>query len=292
LAKIESVLLGDNPFFGVDHLSHERTREKSSKSQNFDNMINVIDYSLSAGAKGMVVSTHAKLKNFIDYSNAKSDLLRRIEILPIIPYVQGYVLKVNEKGLLGTIMDILSPHVGLQRKIKIMTKGGLGAIRKDFFQLFKVLIDTELMKIQNLRVKKVFLHDVLTDLALSLNLTSVFRVFQDYLYDEYHIEAGLVTKNFPKLVHKLDEWDLNFASIMTSFNKVGFQMNPSREMCEKCLLEYQGEIIAMSILAGGYLQLDEAYEYILSQPKIKNVVIGISSIEHAKSSLHLLLKKT
>jgi aryl-alcohol dehydrogenase-like predicted oxidoreductase len=47
----------------------------------------------------------------------------------------------------------------------------------------------------------------------------------------------------------------------------------------------------MSVLAGGYLRLNEAYEYILSQPKIKNVVIGISSIAHAKSTLQLLLNK-
>ncbi|MDQ6865972.1 MAG: hypothetical protein M3044_19360 [Thermoproteota archaeon] len=292
LAKIESVFLGDNPFFGVDHLSQERAREKASQSQNFDNMLEVMDYSLNAGAKGMVVSTHPKLKNFIDYGiSRKPNLINKIEFFPILPYVQGYVLKVNEKGLLRTIMDLLSPPVGFQRKLKIMTKGGLGAIKKDFFELFKVLIDTELIRIQNLNIKKVFLHDVLTDLALSLNLRNAFKVFQEHLHDEYDIEAGLVTKNFPKLVYKLDEWNLNFATLMTSFNKVGFQMNPSRESCENCLLDYRGDIIAMSVLAGGYLRLNEAYEYVLSQPKIKNVVIGISSIAHAKSTLQLLLNK-
>jgi hypothetical protein len=291
LANIESVFLGDNPFFGVDHFSQERAREKASQSQNFDNMLDVIDYSLNAGAKGMVASTHAKLRDFIDYSITRSNIIKRIEFYPILPYVQGYVLKVNEKGLLGTVMDILNAPGSLQRKIRIMTKGGLGAIRKDFFELFKVLIDTELMRIHDLNIKQVFLHDVLTDLALSLNFRNAFKLFQDHLYDNYQIEGGLVTKNFPKLVCKLNEWDLTFATIMTSFNKVGFQMNPSRELCEKYLQEYRGEIIAMSILAGGYLQLAEAYEYILSQPKIKSVVIGISSIAHAKSSLRLLLNK-
>jgi hypothetical protein len=291
-AKIESVLLGDNPFCGVDHLSQERAREKASQSQNFDNMLEVMNYSINAGAKGMVVSTHSKLKDFVDYSiSKKSDLIKRIEFFPILPYVQGYVLKINEKGLLRTLMDILSPPVGFQKKLKIMTKGGLGAIRRDFFELFKVLIDTELMRIQSLNIKTVFLHDVLTDLALSLNLRNAFKVFQEHLHDEYDIEAGLVTKNFPKLVYKLDEWNLNFATIMTSFNKVGFQMNPSRESCEECLLNYRGDIIAMSILAGGYLRLNEAYEYILSQPKIKNVVIGISSVAHAQNTLQLLLNK-
>ncbi|MFZ0515167.1 MAG: hypothetical protein WAM14_26455 [Candidatus Nitrosopolaris sp.] len=292
MAKIESIMLGDNPFFGVDHLSQERAREKARQSQNFDNMLEVMDYSLNAGAKGMVVSTHPKLSDFIEYGIAtKSDLINRMEFFPIVPYVQGYVLKINEKGILKTLMDILNPPGGFRRKLKMLTKGGLGVVRKDFFELFKVFIDTELIRIQNLNVKMVFLHDVLTDLAMSLNLRNTFQVFQEHLHDEHKIEAGLVTKNFPKLVSKLDEWNLKIPAIMTSFNKVGFQMNPSRKSCEEHILDYQGDIIAMSVLAGGFLLPAEAYEYILSQPKIRNVVIGISSVAHAKDILQLFLNK-
>jgi hypothetical protein len=292
LANIESVILGDNPFFGVDHLSHERAREKAKQSQNFDNMIEVMAYSLNAGVRGMVVSTHPRLSDFIEYGIAtNSHLLNKMEFFPIVPYVQGYVLKINEKGFLKTLIDILNPPGGLQRKLKILTEGGLGLIRKDFFELFRVFIDTELIRIRKLNIQMVFLHDVLTDLAMSLNLRNTFQVFQEHLHDEYNIQAGLVTKNFPKLVSKLDEWNLKIPAIMTSFNKIGFQMNPSRKLCEEHILAYDGNIIAMSVLAGGFLLPRESYEYILSQPKIRNVVIGMSSVAHAKDILQIFLNK-
>jgi hypothetical protein len=47
----------------------------------------------------------------------------------------------------------------------------------------------------------------------------------------------------------------------------------------------------MSVLAGSFLSSAEAYEYILSQPKIKDVVIGISSVTHAKDIVQLFLNK-
>lgn len=292
MAEIDSVLLGDNAFFGVDHLSNERARIKAAHSQNFDNIYDVIQYSLQLGAKGMVVSTHPKLKELIDYLRLKSeDMIDKINFFPVIPYTQGYVLKINEKGIVKTLMDIVNPPTSLQNKLKILAKSSLLAIRKDLFELFKFFIDIELLPLCDVNIKTVFLHDILTDLALSLNLKSLFETFQTHLHDKYSVEAGLITKNFPILAGHLIDWDLKFSTIMTSFNKAGFQMNPSMQSCENCLVNYNGNIIAMSVLAGGYLSVQEAYQYILSQPKIRTVVIGLSSVDHAKNIFEVFVNK-
>jgi len=291
LAKIQHILLGDNPFFGVDHLSQERARQKARESQNFGNMLDVICYSLNAGVKGMVASTHPKLKDFIDFISTKSNVIGEIEFYPIVPYIQGYVLKLNEKGMIRTLMDTLNPPTNFQNKLKILTKSSLGAIRKDIFALFKAFIDIELAQLHSAKINTVFLHDVLTDLALSLNIKEMFEIFQVHLHDEYGLEAGLVTKNFPLLVAKLDDWNSKFSLIMTSFNRAGFQMNPSKEACEKTLVSYGGNLIAMSVLAGGFLRPKEARDYIFLQPKIDTMVIGISSTVHAKDTFELFLDK-
>ncbi len=286
LTRFDSILLGDNPFFGVDHLSQERAREKATKSQNFDNELDVIRYSLDLGIKGMVVSTHPALKDFIAHIRAKSKLIDKINFYPILPYVQGYVLKINEKGVVNTLIEMLS-QAGVRNKIKILTSGGLGIIRKDLFELFKTFIDLELFRLNDVKIKTIFLHDTVTDLALSLNMKTIFEAFQEYLHDNYKINAGLVTKNFPRLIDKCDEWNIHFSNVMTSFNKIGFQMNPSKEECERYLSNYHGDVIAMSVFAGGYLKPSEAYEYIFSLKKIKHVVIGVSSVEHARSTFKL-----
>jgi hypothetical protein len=291
LTRFDSVLLGDNPFFGVDHVSQERARSKASKSQNIDNIAEVIKYSFNLGIKGMVVSTHPALKALIDkLRSERSEILEKFEFYPILPYAQGYVAKINEKGMINTIIETLSSG-SFKNKMKIVTKGGIGVIRKDIFELFKVFIDIELLQLKNTKINTVFLHDVITDLALSLNMKKIFEVFQEYLHENYKVNAGLVTKNFPRLINKLNEWGLEYSTVMTSFNKIGFQMNPSREECEKALDRFEGQVVAMSILAGGYLELNDAYQYILTQQKIKKIVVGVSSIEHARKTFGLLLNK-
>jgi hypothetical protein len=289
--KIDSILLGDNPFFGVDHLSLENARAKKNVSQDFNNIIDVIKFSSHVGVDGMVVSTHPRLKDLLDHMATTTDLLNKITFHPIIPYIQGYVLKINEKGIIKVLMDILNPPTSLQNRIKIITKGSIGAIRKDIFELFKLFVDLELLQLRDAKINTVFLHDVFTELALSLNLKSIFQSFQEHLREEYGVEAGLVTKNFPLLVDRLEDWNLTFSTIMTSFNRVGFQMNPSKRSCEHSLLKYDGKVIAMSVLAGGFLEPNEAYSYILSQPKIRSVVIGISSVSHAKKTFEIFLNK-
>ena len=72
---------------------------------------------------------------------------------------------------------------------------------------------------------------------------------------------------------------------MTPFNSIGFQMSPSREACELCLSGLSdADVIAMSIMAGGYLNLDQAFQYLRTLPKLSGVAIGASSKEHAEET--------
>jgi len=290
LTKQYSILLGDNPFFGVSHLSQEIARQKAAKSQNFNNILDVMNSSFNLGINKMVVSTHPQINNLIQHIKNNSQLIDKFEFYPILPYAQGYVSKVNEMGMINALKDILK-SASFQNKISIIAKGGLGALRKDFFKLFKVLIDIELLKLQDSKINTVFLHDVLTDLALSLGMKKVFQTFQEHIHEKHKAKSGLVTKNFPLLVSRLKEWNLEFQHIMTSFNPIGFQMNPNREQCESALSEYDGEVIAMSVLAGGFLKLQEAQHYLSTLPEIKTLVVGVSSPEHAKTTFELLLDK-
>jgi len=271
-------------------LSHEIARQKAAKSQNFSNILEVLNFSFNMGINKMVVSTHPQLKDLIQHLKNNSQLIDKFEFYPILPYAQGYVSKVNEMGMINALKDILN-SASFQNKISILAKGGLGALRKNFFNLFKVLIDIELLKLQNSKINTVFLHDVVTDLALSLGMKKVFQTFQEHIHKKHKLKSGLVTKNFPLLISKLNEWELKFPKIMTSFNPIGFQMNPSRTECEKAILDYEGEIIAMSVLAGGFLKIKDAHEYLSHIPQIKSVVIGVSSSEHAKNSFSLFLNK-
>jgi len=280
--KIE-ILLGDNPLFGVDHLSQERARERSKILMSFEKIIEIIKSISNIGVNGFVVSTYPQLKDLIDIMKKDAELFEKIDFYPILPYVQGYVTKVTEKGTVSAINDILS-KVSTQKKIKILFDGSLGFLKKDFKKLFKTFIDIELYPLENVRKKTIFLHDVLTDIAISLNMRSVIETFNEYVKDKYNAECGLVTKNFPLLITSLKDWELQIPKVMTSFNSIGFQMNPSKEECEK-YLKFFDNVIAMNTLAGGFLNPQDAAKYI-SNLNIKSVVIGMSNIEHANETIN------
>ena len=281
MARFDSILLGDNAFYGIDHLSHARARERA-EAQSLKNAINVIRCAREQGIAGLMVATRPRLEEIVQELE-KEGLNTNLDYYPVMPYARGLQLKLSEKGILNMVRDI-SKQAGIKEEIRIIARGGLGFLQKDFDALFKIFIDTEILKLRSIRPNIIYLHPIIVDLALALDLRHIFEIFQEHLMKRYNIRAGLCTKNFSTLVEKLKQWDIKVASIMTSFNPVGFLMNPTRESCEETLKNYDGHVMAMNIFGGGFVSLDDVISYIESIPEIRNVVVGVSSVEHAKQT--------
>jgi len=279
----KEILLGDNPFFGIDHLSQERARERMKIITGFDKITEIMEYVYSMGVKGFVVSTHPELKLLVEHMKKNTDLLDKMEFYPIMPYVQGYVAKVTEKGTVGAMNEIFS-GISTKNKFKVLMKGSVGYLKKDVDRLVESFIDIELDSIKNVNIKTIFLHDVITDLCIGLDLKNVMTTFLDYVKASHKTDVGLVTKNFPLLIKKLEQWNIEPPRIMTSFNPIGFQMNPSKQECEKTSGNFKN-IIAMNTLAGGFVKPEEASKYI-SKLDVPSVVIGMSTKKHALESIN------
>jgi uncharacterized protein (DUF486 family) len=139
------------------------------------------------------------------------------------------------------------------------------------------------------KLDSVLLHEIVTDLALGLNLDNLFESHVDFMLKR-GVKPGFETRNFPYLMSRFKEWgiDLHDVIIATPLNKVGFQMNPSRSECEKALRDLpEPSVIAMSVLAAGYLEIREAREYVKSLPNVKGLVVGVSKEEHASKTFKL-----
>ena len=111
---------------------------------------------------------------------------------------------------------------------------------------------------------------------------------------ERKIKPGFETRNFAYLVSKFKEWDIDFSRIVIAapFNKVGFQMIPSKEECEKALAQVRdSNTIAISILAAGYLELREAAEYVQTLSNLKGVAVGVSKEHHTRETFTILEKR-
>lgn len=285
--SIDPIILGHNQFIGVDHFSQDRARDRVQLFSDNENILNVVRDFYELGGTGMMLSTHPRTKSILETIGSDPVLSKNLNMYPLIPYAQGYVRKANEMGIVGMLKDILEP-ASTSTKLKILIKGGMNVFNQDFFSMLSTFIDVEMLPFNGFNVKAVFLHNVLTDLALSMNSQKVFEFFIDHIKENYNAVPAFGTMNFVRLVESFDEWGIKKPLVMTSFNKAGFQMNPSREECERCLRDYDVDVLAMSTLAAGYLKPKEAYEYLFSLPNIKSAVVGVSSKEHAEETFGII----
>ena len=154
--------------------------------------------------------------------------------------------------------------------------------------LLKTYLAYELSRIKSsagnkANLKSFLLHEVITDMSLALDFDWLVKPYVSYL-SEKGITPGFNTGNLQYLVKKFREWniDLNQIVIATSFNAAGFQMNPSRQECERTLTELPKPIVlAISVLAAGYFNPPAAVDYIAGLENLKGVAAGASSANQA-----------
>jgi hypothetical protein len=178
-----------------------------------------------------------------------------------------------------------------------MASGLNGIARSDLASLFKTYLLYEVSKVRrsagNAELESVLLHQLITDLCLGLGLNWVFKFYTEFLLKK-GITPGFNTGNFALLVEKLKEWDIDLENVVIAapFNKVGFQMVPSKEECEKALAGLpKPNVLAISILAAGYLKPEDAVDYIAGLPNIKGVAVGVSKEKHANETFKLLKER-
>ena len=285
----DQIVLGHNAFFGVDHLDTKRGQEREAHFSKPENIIQVIEWAHAAGAGGLMMSTHERAKGVTERLRLHPGLASDLHLYPLLPYVQKYVVAANEKGMINVVMDALSGS-SAGEKFRMMWNGAKGVIGKDIQAILANLISIELKPFKGLNMPCVFLHDVFTDLALSLGMKDIIDFYHEEIHRQFGCRAAFATKNLPLFLEKMDAWGYKNSLVMPHFNKIGFSMNPSREECEQVLLKYRPHVMAMSCLASGYLKPDEAFSYLGGLGTIESVVVGMSSKGHVDSTTTAIKK--
>lgn len=286
---IEPIVLGHNSFFGVDHLSKERGAARAAKFEQTAAILEMVHCAVDQNVGGMMMSTHPRANLVAEAVRGEPELRDKLTFYPLLPYIAKYVRQANEKGVVNVVLDQLK-GVGLGQKLAIFARGGLGVVRKDINDMLRTLIAVEMAPLKGLQLGAVFLHDVLTDLALSLEMKTIFELYSEEIEKQFKTRPAFATKNLPLFVRRFQEWGLPTPLVLTHVNKIGFSMNPSREACEECLQNNDVQVMAMSSLASGYLKPDEAYEYLFSLPQVDSVTVGVSTPDHAAETFAAIRK--
>jgi hypothetical protein len=293
IAPEKLLLVGDNPFHGISHLSQERVRDRGNSITNAEYAAGLVDSSVENGANGFMFSVSNTTLSVL--SMLKSQKNNPLDLYALVPYAYEYVRLATHAGGISGLARQFAKQVALSGNFKVAALGLKGILNTDLHALMKAYLAYEISRIKSSAKKKgilrsVLLHEIITDMALALNLDWLFRLHIDFNL-EFGITPGFETRNFYYMVKKFREWDIDFSEILiaTPFNKIGFQMNPSKVECEKALSEIsETNVIAMSVLAAGYLQFKEAVEYINRLSNIKGIVVGVSNERHAYETFSYL----
>jgi hypothetical protein len=289
------LLVGDNPFHGISHLSQERARVRGDGAAYPEYAANLLLTALDNGANGFMFSVSEMTLSILRIIH-KNGRTKTIKLYAIVPYAFEYVRQATQIGTPG-LAKKFAKQIAVSGNLRAIAFGLKGIMRMDPVALLKTYLSYEISRIKSAAGKKadlcsVLLHEVITDMALALNLDWLFKSYIKYLL-KLGIKPGFNTRNFVYLLDKFREWgvDLSETIIATPFNKKGFQMNPSRRECEKALADIpELNVIAISILASGYLKPPEAIDYLATLPDVKGVAVGVSKEQHASETFNLLKK--
>jgi hypothetical protein len=289
------LLVGDNPFHGISHLSQERARNRfDEKSNNQKDASELVKTALQNGASGFMFSVSETTLGILKSLDENQDL----DLYAIVPYAYEYVRLSTKTGGVSGLAKKIFPKIAFSSNLFAVAPSLGGLLRADPKAFLKAYVVYEMSRIKSAkpkkaRLKSVLLHEIITDMALALDLRSIFEDYIDFM-QKRTVRPGFETRNFSYLVNKFEEWDMDFSKITLTapFNSIGFQMNPSKAECEKSLGRIAGcEVVAMSILAAGYLKPEDAANYLSTLQNITHVVVGVSKKTHAQEGFRLFDQK-
>jgi hypothetical protein len=282
---MEKVLLGDNQFFAVSHLSDEKSRAQSIRFKDDESIIRVIDQSISLGINTFMCTTHDRIGNICEHIRNNPSAYNEFKIFPCMPYAHKYANAVTELGILGTVKQYVPGNI-----FGTFAKGGLAVLNKDFMKLMEIFIDAEMKMFHGINTPVIFIQNVLVDMILGLRMYEVFKEYHAYIKKKYNAEPGYITMNLPALLDALNSVGIINPIICSSINKIGFRMSGGKDIYEKYLTEKEFRPIAMQVLAAGAIRPKEAIEYLGNFSRIESVLFGASSKAHIQETKDLIDK--
>ena len=280
---MDRILFGDNQFFGVNHISDEKSRAQLIKFKTDQAIINVLDIAKDAGVNTFMCTTYARIGNICKHIKANPANYQGYKIYPCMPYAHKYANAVTELGMMGALKSYMPGNI-----FTTALKGGMAFLSKDYQKMMELMIDAEMKMFEGIDTPVIFLQNVVTDLLLGLRAYPMLYAFDAYVKKKYNAEAGFITMNLPLLHKVLLDGGIENPIICTSFNKEGFRMSGGTKAYEAVLAQNNARIIAMQIFGGGFIAPKEAIEYVNGLPGISSILFGASSAANIKQTVGLI----
>ena len=91
------LLVGDNPFHGISHLSQERSRVRGDIPTNPKYAVRLVEIAVDNGADGFMFSVSEKTLSILGILR-KNGIINCLGLYAIVPYAYEYVRLASEAG--------------------------------------------------------------------------------------------------------------------------------------------------------------------------------------------------
>jgi len=280
---MDRVILGDNQFFGVDHLSDEKARQKEQRFKDTREIIKVIDSAYEVGIRTFMCTTYARVGEICTHIRDNPARYADFKIYPCMPYAHKYANAVTEMGILGTLKHYTGGNIASS-----IARGGMAVVQRDAFKMMRLLVDTEMTMFRGMNTEVIFLQNVVTDLFLGLGMHEFFHEFAKYIKERYDAEPGFITMNLPLLASALEKLGMVNPIICASINKIGFRVSGGMDAYREVLESGKVRGMAMQVYAAGALRPQEALDWVCRLKGIESILFGASSRAHIQQTYDLI----
>lgn len=284
---MDKVILGDNQFFGINHMSEHKAQAQAERFQKLESILDVIDIAYDAGIRGFMFNTHERVAEVCDYIRAHPTRYSDLRLYPSLPYAHKYANAVNENGLVNALNQFVLSGSSAGDIASTLARGTMTAVKRDLFEVMRILVDVELKMFRDLNVQVIFLQNIVADLLLGFQQAEVFSSFSKHVRNRYGVDAGINTMNLPAMVDLLEKAGVRNPIVCSSINQIGYMMCPDVSSYEATLREKEFRPIAMSILASGAIPVREAVDYVVGNG-VDSIVFGASSKAHIVDTRNII----
>ena len=277
---MDRLLIGDNQFFGINHMSEARARAQAIQFQDTQAIIDVLDIALDYGIRTFMCTTHERVAEVCEHMRRNPARYADYQMYPCMPYAHKYANAVTEYGMLGAVRQSLPSESLLSAALR----GGKSLASRDVEGIITMLVDAEMSMFEGISTPVVFLQNVVTDLLLGLGFLDAFRIFADHVRAKYDAEPGFITMNLPMLLDALDEVSVENPVVCSNINKIGFRMSGGIEAYEQAIDSRRFRPVAMSAFASGAIPPREALTWLKEHAQVESIVFGASSVNSIRST--------
>ena len=187
------LLVGDNPFHGISHLSEDRARARGTEINMPDFAAKLVQVSLENGADGFMFSVSETTLSTLRVLGKNMRIKSPPLLYAIIPYAYEYVRLATQLGTVG-LGRKLAKQVIFSVNLKAVGVGLKCIATMDPKDILNAYLLYEVSRIKSaigkkFALKSVMLHEVITEMIIALNLDWLAKSYIKYVSNLAHTDS-------------------------------------------------------------------------------------------------------